>query len=138
VNRFGLRSLSTLAVATVAFTGIGATAAGAKTSPALKTATNSSSFVGTYRGRLEATGTSSFLPVGKLVLNADGTAAGRGLHAKWSNVGTTLTITAKGHGVTAVLTAVQTKTGNLSSMTKPGTYTVNGTPVAVWYAVKLP
>jgi hypothetical protein len=138
MNRLGLRSLAILAVATLASTGIAATAAGAQTAPAVSVATNSSSFVGTYRGKLEPTGASGFLSVGKLVLSADGTAAGRGLHAKWSNVGTTLTITAKGHGVTAVLTAVQTKKGNLSSMTKPGTYTANGTQVAVWYAVKLP
>jgi hypothetical protein len=138
MNRFGLRSLAIVAVATLTITGIGATAAGAKAAPALSGATNSSSFVGTYRGKLEPTGASSFFSVGKLVLNADGTASGRGLHAKWSNVGTTLTITAKGHGVTAVLTAVQTKTGNLSSMTKPGTYTANGTQVAVWYAIKIP
>jgi hypothetical protein len=133
VNRFGFRSFATLAIATLAVAGISTSSASA-----LKPATNSSSLVGTYRGKLEQTGSSSFMNVGKLVLNPDGTAIGRGLRANWSNVGTTLTITEKTHGVTVVLTAVQRKTGNLSSMTKPGAYAVDGTPVALWYAIKLP
>jgi hypothetical protein len=118
----------------LAFTGIGATAAGAKTAPA--------SFVGSYKVHLLIDGTRA--GGGKLELEADGTALlGPKAIAHWTSNGSKITILYKAvqHHVHGVEKFVGTQSASgIGTKQDPGTFTVTveGTSFSGnWYAVKI-
>jgi hypothetical protein len=132
VNRAFLKFVAPLAVGAAAFV-----FAAAPTAGALAPHANSPSFVGTYTTKIEIPGDTRFHNGGDITLNADGTSpAGGKKLAHWSNDGRNLNITLTVRKHTEVLTAVQTKKGGLSTKAAPGTVTVDGVPVLVWFAVK--
>jgi hypothetical protein len=93
---------------------------------------HSPSFFGRYSVEVKVTGSSQYQP-SHFRLLANGTAPAPGGVATWSNKGKNLTIVFAPED--EVLTAVQNSVG-LSSKQHPGTITLGGSPIAVWYAVK--
>ena len=93
---------------------------------------HSPSFVGHYSVEVKVTGSSHYQR-SHFKLLANGTAPAPAGVATWSNKGTTITIVFAPED--EVLTAVQNSVG-LSSKQHPGTITLGGSPIAVWYAIK--
>lgn len=96
---------------------------------------HSPSFVGSYIVYLTYGGTPEFHQ-GGLIVYADGSAIDQVRHpAKWSNRGKAFTLTFRDGSLRQVFVANQTRKG-LASAKHPGTWTNNGEPGGVWYAVK--
>jgi hypothetical protein len=134
VSKVFLKFVASLTVGAAAFAFAAAPTAGAVTPHA-----TSSSFVGTYKTKIELPGDTKFRNGGEITLNADGTSpAGGKKVAHWSNDGTNLTITFTMHKHVEVLAAVQTAKSGLSTKTAPGTVSIDGAPTGLlWYAVKI-
>jgi hypothetical protein len=124
---FGLRSLVTLTIATLALVSLGAPAATALT------AKPNTSFVGTYA--LHATIETQ--PVtGTIQINSDGTAVDQnGFVGTWTSSAKEITITYTDHALTEVFAGKQSKKG-IGTKKRPGTVAINGGAAGVWYAVK--
>jgi hypothetical protein len=109
--------------------------AGAPAAGALSPDAHAARFVGTYTVRFKISGQQG-VHLGLLAVKAGGTASDNtGRTATWSNTGPVFTLVYVDPKVAEVFTARETQRG-LASRKNPGTYTSNGDPDGIWWAVK--